>query len=366
MTFLTDLIPTLLVLGILILIHEWGHFIACRLSKVQVEKFSIGFGPEIFHFQGKETKYVVSLFPLGGFVKPAGESASELGTEGPKPHDYLAASVWKRIFIVIAGVAMNYLLAFLIFSGIFMMGRPIPQAVIGGFVEGYPAFASGLAKGDHVLAVGGTQVGTWQELTDALSRLTTEEAELLVLRGSQTQTVRVPLRIETVPDVFGKSHRLARLGIKPDPEVYRIEKLSFGVAVKEAFLTELELAAMTYKALYYLATGHLSLKTLSGPLGIMSMTGTAVKMGLIYILHLTAVLSVSLAVINLLPIPALDGGHLAFLIIEAVLRRQVSIKFQERATQVGFAFLMILMAFVLYNDLVNLQVIDRVKSVLGR
>ena len=113
MSFLAGLLPTLLVLGILILVHEWGHFIACRLTKVRVEKFSIGFGPEIIHFQGKETRYAISLFPLGGFVKPSGESISEVEGGVLRPYDFLAASVWKRVVIVTAGVAMNYFLSFL-------------------------------------------------------------------------------------------------------------------------------------------------------------------------------------------------------------------------------------------------------------
>jgi regulator of sigma E protease len=171
--------------------------------------------------------------------------------------------------------------------------------------------------------------------------------------------------LEEVKDVFGKSHLLARLGIVPDPEATRTERLAPFAAFREALLTELHLTGMTYQAVYYLATGQLSFKTVSGPLGIMVMTGTAAKMGLIYLLHLTAVLGISLAVINLLPIPALDGGHLIFLLIEALRGKGVSLEFQERLTQVGFALLMILMVFVLYNDLMNLQVFDRVKQVFA-
>ena len=172
--------------------------------------------------------------------------------------------------------------------------------------------------------------------------------------------------METAKDVFGETHRVSRLGILPDPEAQRIEKVTFLPAVREAFLTEVHLTAMTYKAMFYLVTGRLSLKTLSGPVGIVAMTGTAAKMGAVYLLHLTAVLSISLAVINLLPIPALDGGHFMFLLIELLRRKSVSMEFQERAAQVGFILLMALMVFVIYNDLVNLQVLDHLKTVLGR
>ena len=366
MSFLFNLIPTLVVLGILILIHEWGHFIACRLSKVHVEKFSIGFGPELFRFQGKETRYVISLFPFGGYVKPSGESLSEIEGEVPRPYDYLAAPVWKRIFIVIAGVGMNYFLSFFLFAAIFLIGRPVPLAQIGGFVKGYPAETSGLAKGDRVTTLAGRAIASWEDLTESLGQITTSEVELEIQRGNKVKIVRIPLHIESVKDVFGQTHQVPRLGILPDREAFQIKRLSLIPAFREAFLTEYHLTMMTYKAIFYLATGRLSLKTVSGPIGIMAMTGAAAKMGIIYLLHLTAVLGISLAVINLLPVPALDGGHLVFLLIEGIQGRQVSLRFQERATQVGFALLMILMVLVLYNDLLNLQVIERVKAALGR
>ena len=366
MNFLFDLIPTLIVLGILILVHEWGHFIACRISKVRVEKFSIGFGPELIKIQGKGTRYVISLFPFGGYVKPAGESLSDIEGETPKPHDYLAAPVWKRIFIVTAGVGMNYLLSFVLFVVIFLMGRPVPLAKIGGFVEGYPAEASGMVKGDQILALGNTPVNSWEDLTELLSQTSGPEVELEIERGNKAKKIRIPLRVESVKDVFGQMHQVARLGILPDREAYRTEKLSLLPALREACVTEYHLTAMTYKGIFFLITGRLSLKTVSGPIGIMTMTGAAAKMGVIYLLHLTAILGISLAVINLLPVPALDGGHLFFLLIEGLTRRKVSLQFQERATQAGFALLMILMVLVLYNDILNLQVIERVKQVLSR
>lgn len=362
MNFLYDLIPTLIVLGILILIHEFGHFIACRLSRVKVEKFSIGFGPEIFHYQGPETRYAVSLLPFGGYVKPSGESVSDLGSEGPKPYDYLAASVPKRMFIVVAGVLMNYLLSFFLFILIFLLGRPVPLAQIGGLVEGYPAEKSGILKGDRVFKVQGIEVQTWEELTQNLNRMTGGKVELQVMRQNKMETINIPVRIETVQDIFGEPHQLPRIGILPDREAVRTEKLAPVPAVKEAFLTETHITVMTYKAIFYLITGRLSAKTISGPIGIMAMTGMAAKRGLVSLFNLMAVLSISLAVINLLPVPALDGGHLLFLLIEAIQGRRVSLQFQERATQVGFALLMALMAFVLYNDFVNLEIFERFKT----
>lgn len=366
MNLLFSLIPTAIVLGILILVHEFGHFLACRISGVRVEKFSIGFGPKLVSFKGKETEYVISLFPFGGYVKPSGESVSEVEAGQLRPYDYLAAPVWKRIFIVVAGVLMNYLLSFVLFVAIYMIGRPVPLAQIGDFVKDYPAEASGLQKGDRVVAIDGAPVKLWAELTEKLNQVTREEVGLRVIRQEKELTVKVPVRLEPMKDVFGKTHTVPRMGILPDQEAFIVEKLSFSVALKEALVTEVNLAVMTYKGLFYLVTGRLSLKTISGPIGIMAMTGTAAKLGIVYLLHLTAILGISLAVINLLPIPALDGGHLVFLLMEAVRGKQVSLKFQERVTQIGFTFLMILMVLVLYNDIINLQVFDRIKAAFGR
>lgn len=367
MSFISSLLPALIVLGILIIIHEFGHFIACRLVGVKVEKFSIGFGPEIFHWQGKETRFVLSLLPLGGFVKPAGESVSDLGEDQPpQPGDYLAASVWARIVIVCAGVVMNYLLAFVLFIAIFMMGRPVTGTTIGDFVEGYPAEQSGLLIGDTIKQVNGQEVQTWNELTDALQAAPSATIELTVERENIVESLNVNARVENVNDVFGKEVSMKRLGIMPHPEANVFEQHSFLGAVGAAWKTEVYMTVMTHKAIFYLIAGKLSMQTISGPIGIVTMTGSAAKLGLPYVLQLMAVLSVSLAVINLLPIPALDGGHLLFLIIEAIRGKQVSLKVQENATRVGFALLLGLMVFIIYHDLVKVDFFQKIMGIFQR
>ena len=362
MSFSASIIPALLVLGVLIIIHEFGHFLACRMTGVRVEKFSIGFGPEIFSWQGRETRYAISLLPLGGFVKPAGESISEVDAAGMKPGDYLAAPLLARIFIVVAGVLMNYLLAFVLFTAIFLMGRPVPGTMIGGFVEGYPAKASGLQVGDKIVAVDERSVKSWPELTAALEHLPSSNVRLNIERGGQPMNIELAPKVESIKDVFGKLHEIKRLGITPDPQASQFEKFGLLDALHHAWETEWFLTTMTHKAIFYLLMGKLSMKTISGPIGIITMTGNAAHLGLPYLLQLTATLSVSLAVINLLPIPALDGGHLLFLLIEAVRRKRVSLAFQERATQVGFFLLLTLMVFIIYNDLANIDAFEKIKN----
>lgn len=363
MSFLASLLPAIIILGVLIVIHEFGHFIACRLTGVKVEKFSIGFGPEILKWKGRETTYVLSLLPLGGFVKPAGESVSETGDQGPQKGDYLAAPLWARIVIVTAGVFMNYVLAYVLFAAIFTMGRPVPGTTIASFVDGYPAKESGLEKGDTIIAVNEKSVETWTDLMAAMQEAPEGSMNIAVLRNRARQDFTLSPRVEDAKDVFGKQVRVKRLGITPDPAAAKFEKFGFLESLQKAWDTMFHMAVTTYQAIFYLAMGKLSLQTLSGPIGIVSMAGSAVDLGLPYILQLTAALSVSLAVINLLPIPALDGGHLLFLLIEGIIRRPISLKVQERATQIGFYLLLGLMVFVIYNDMVNLEVVEKIKSI---
>ncbi len=371
MNFLMSVGPTLIVLGVLITIHEFGHFLACRLTRVRVEKFSIGFGPEVIHWQGKETRYAISLFPLGGYVKPAGESYSELPNgEEPKPGEYLAAPLASRIFIVCAGVLMNYVLAFVLFSAIYMMGRPVPGTTIGTFISGYPAETSGLVKGDKILTVGEKAVKTWSDMTSAIETSGSGPLVMQVERKNQAGAAEaffltLTPKTEEVPDVFGKKITLRRLGITPSPEAAIFERYGFKESISHAANTTAYLTVMTHKAIFFMLTGKMSLKAVSGPVGIVSMTGDAARMGVTYVLQLMATLSISLAVINLLPVPALDGGHLLFLLIEAVRRKRVSLVFQERVTQAGFAMLLVLMAFLIFNDLNNLNVFGRIRGLFG-
>lgn len=366
MHFLIELIPTIIVLGVLIFIHEFGHFLACRMTQVKVEKFSIGFGPEIFTWQGGETRYVISAIPFGGFVKPQGESQSELTEPAvPRKGDYLASPLWARIFIVVAGAGMNYLLAFVLFASIFMIGKPTLSTTIGDFVDGYPAKVSGLQKGDKVIAVNGASVLNWIDLTE---KILDNESSVLVLdvtRKGASQQITISPKIELGKDAFGDVKKLNRIGIMPSNE-YIFEKYGFIKSIQNGWEALWQTTWMTYKALWRLVTGRLSLKTLSGPIGIVVITGKAAELGFVYVLQLTALISATLAIFNLLPFPALDGGHLLFLTIEAIIRRPVSLKIQERLTQAGFLLLMVLMVVVMYNDLVNLQVFEKIKHTFVR
>ncbi len=363
MGFLFHIVPTMLILGVLIFVHELGHFLACRFAGVGVEKFSIGFGPELLSWQGKETRYSLSLIPFGGFVKPSGETIEEIKERGEKMKkgDFLAASVWNRFLILIAGVTMNFLFAYILFAAVLVIGRPMPSNVIGGFVAGYPAEKSGLKVGDHVTQVNGKAVSNWQDLTLQILQSKGSDIKFSVKRNETIQDISVVPQYEKGKDIFGQAKQVPRIGIQPSEE-FIVERYSVSDSIVKAAQFEWSLVTLTYEALWRLITGQLSFKTISGPIGIVSMAGNAAKMGIIALMQFAAVLSVSLGVINSLPIPALDGGHLFFLAIEAVRRKALSIKIQERVTQIGFYFLMALMVLVVFNDLVNIGALAKLKS----
>lgn len=360
-----NLLPALIVLGVLIFIHELGHFLACKFYGVKVEKFSIGFGPEIFHFQGRETRYAISLIPLGGFVKPSGESHEEVVEQGLKPRDFLAKGPGIRFVIAVAGIAMNFALAYVLFAAVFMMGRPILSTRIGGLVDGYPATASQLEAGDKVLSVDGKTISSWRALTETIQSAGTREIAFEIERLGVTQAVRVLPKVEEVSDPFGKKHTISRIGILPSDE-YWIEKYPPLEALREAGITLGTFTALTFKSIGYLATGRLSMKAVSGPIGIFAIASKTAKLGIVHILQLTAFLSASLAIFNVLPFPPLDGGLILFTLMEWVRRKQVSFRVQDAVTKAGFALLLLLMVVVMYNDLANLAVFGKIKGLFIR
>jgi regulator of sigma E protease len=364
LAFLTNFLPTVFILGVLIFVHELGHFLACLASGVRVQKFSIGFGPEVIRRQIGQTIYAISLSPLGGFVKPAGETFSEIEGAAPARGDFLAASRLQRLFILIAGVFMNYVTAFVLLAFVFWHGHPVLKATVGGFVEGYPAGTSGLQVGDEVMALNGQAVGNWQEMTMLIFTNREPAIHLDVKRGADMLTIAVEPKQEESQSPDGAKRPIGRIGILPANQ-YVTERFMFPEAVHRAAVTTVNLTLLTYQAIGRLVMGQLSMRTLSGPIGIMVMTGNAAQMGLAAVLQLTALISISLAVVNLLPIPALDGGHVLFLLLGLLRGREVSQKIQERVTQVGFAFLMVLMVFVVYNDLVNIGLFVKVRELFG-
>ncbi len=343
-----NILPPFVVLGILIFIHEFGHFIVAKLSGVCVEQFSIGFGPEIFKVKKGDTLYSIAMIPFGGFVKMAGESYEDLKGKEPSKRDFLGQPLLNRFLIVFAGPLMNYFLAFVFLIIAFMAGAPSFQAVIGETIEGYPADVSGIMGGDKVLSVNGAEVNSWPEMQHAIFSAEGESVSLEILRGDKIITLNVPLFEKSADDGKGGKKTYKVIGVMP--------KIIKGDIIHSVVLSGKSIFFLTehiFRSLGKLITGKVSPKQLSGPLGIMIISSKVAKKGLIDLIVFTAFLSVSLAVFNLLPIPALDGGHIFFMLLEAIMGRPVSFELQGKIAQGGFIFLMCLMVLIIYNDVLN-------------
>lgn len=447
------IVSAVITLGVLIFIHELGHFLVAKRLRVGVLKFSLGFGKRLWGFRLGETEYLLSAIPLGGYVKMVGEDPREVrvapdGTatdaEG-RPLD-LAKSfahkpVWARALIILAGPGANFLLAVVIFWALLMaVGRPLPEPIIGPPAVGSPAAAAGLTEGDRIRAVDGDPVRGWEEIASHIQQGRGAPVTLTVERGGESRTVRATpvaktvvshvltaqvgrvtpgfpaaaaglLRedrivaingeaVETWPDLARVIHaspgrpvtltvqrgrdrfevtvtprpsrppdnpdgrEIGLIGIEPISEVIRKESQVWDLGIGPAFERLRPVAALaegvrrtvdvSVTVLWFLGKllqGALPATTVGGPLTIVLMAGEQAQQGFLYLVTFTAAISINLAILNLLPIPILDGGHLLFAAIEAIRGEPVSVRRREMAQRVGLVLLVAIMVFALYNDL---------------
>ncbi len=351
----------LVTLSLIILVHEWGHFVMARAIGVKVERFSFGFGPRVAGWTRRGTEYWLSLLPFGGYVKLAGES--EEGGGPAKPWEYRGRSIPERFAIVAAGPLINYLLGFLLFFVVFQIGAPVFTTRIGRVMEDYPAARAGLLAGDRVLAVNGAPVKTWEEMTRAIQRQT-ESVSLTLSREGTTFVKEIQPKVTERAGLFGRT-RVAMVGIVPSDEV-QVQRYPAGEAFAKAGYQIGFLTRVTLQSLWGIATGGVSIKeSVTGPIGIFHITATVAEQGVAPLLQLIAILSTSIGLFNLLPIPVLDGGHLAFLVAERFRGRPVGMRAQEAMTRVGLGLLLLLLAVVTYNDLLRFDVGGKIWGLFG-
>lgn len=352
----------LVTLSLIILVHEWGHFAMARAIGVKVERFSFGFGPRLAGWIRGGTEYWLSALPFGGYVKLAGESEE---TQRPaKPWEYRSRPIPQRFAIVAAGPIINYLLGFLLFFVVFQIGAPVFTTRVGRVMEGYPAAEAGILPGDRVLAVGGTPVETWEEMTAAIQRQTQTVALSIERDGKSFDKAVEPKVIERT-GLFGGKSRIAMVGIMPSDDV-QIQKSPPGEAFAKAGWQVWFLTRVTLQSLWGIATGGVSIKeSVTGPIGIFHITATVAHQGVAPLLQLIAILSTSIGLFNLLPIPVLDGGHLAFLVAEGFRGKPVGLRAQEAMTRVGLGLLLLLLAVVTYNDLLRFDVGGKIWGLFG-
>ena len=352
-------ISFIVVLSILVIVHEFGHFIVAKRNGVAVEKFSVGFGPELFGITKNNTRYLVSLIPLGGYVKLSGETQDTVkGEKG----EFLSKTVGQRAGIIFAGPLLNYILAFFIFSSVFIIGYPTMTTKIGDVLADYPGKAAGIKAGDTILEINGQAVDYWEDVTSIIRMNKRPQVDVLIKRDDQLIDLKVSLKTQELKTIFGSKKRVSLIGIMPSEEVVFVR---YGVW-KSIYMGGKRLFTLTYitcRALWASLTGAISFKeSVTGPVGIFYITGQAASLGFVYLLHLMGILSASLAIFNLLPIPVLDGGHILFLVIEKIRRKPVSHKAQENITQAGLMLLVCLMLFVFYNDFMRYGIFDKITS----
>ena len=349
---ITSIVAAVIVLGFLILFHELGHFLVAKRVGVGVLKFSIGFGPKLFGRSIGKTEYVLSAVPLGGFVKMVGEDPEEDVSPADRQIAFQHQSIWKRMAIVLAGPGANLLFAFLAFSLVFMVyGARVPSeaAKVGGVMDAMPAAKAGLQNGDVITAVDGVPVQKWEGLSEAIRASGGKNLTLTVLRDGGLLAVQVTPEEKPDKNIFGETVGKAFvIGIERGFDQQEVGALSaIGMGAQQT-LWWVETLIVSVAKMFQ---GKIPAKDIGGPILIVQAAGQQARLGLEYLLHFMAVISVNLGVLNLLPIPVLDGGHFLFFIAEAVLRRPLDIRHREIAQQVGLVLLIGLMAFAFYNDI---------------
>lgn len=341
------LIYFILILGVIILIHEFGHFIFAKKAGIYVYEFSIGMGPRIFKWTRKndETEYSIRLIPIGGFVQMAGEEIED-DPEVPKDKKFSVKTFGQKFMTVIAGIMNNFLLAiFLFFLIALFNGAPQNKAIVGEISEDYPAYTSGLKEGDRILKVNGKNAATYDTLALELQVNTGKNIKLEVDRNGQTETVNLKTK-----KVKENGEEVYRYGFTITDEV----ETGFFASLKYAFSKTFSLLHQMILVIGYLVTGNLNLNALAGPVGIFGIVGTAADAGIWSVLSLIALLSVNVGFINLLPLPAFDGGRLLFIIIEKIKGKPVDPRLENTIHAVGFFLLMALMLLITYNDIIRL------------
>jgi regulator of sigma E protease len=361
------IIPFLFVLTIVVFFHELGHFLVARWAGVRVLTFSLGFGPELVGFNDRHgTRWKISAIPLGGYVKFFGDE-SEASTPSSTALDAMSAEerqgsfhhkkVGPRAAIVAAGPIANFILAIVIFAGLFtFFGRPNATARVDKVMAGSAAEAAGFQSGDVVAAIDGKVIGNFSDMQRIVSIDAGQPLTFTVKRGDTTVSLRATPELKEIKDNFGNVHKLGVLGItrSNEPGDVLVERVDPVTAV---WLGTKETWFVIDRTLAYIGgvfTGREAADQVGGPLRIAQISGQVATIGLSALIHLAAVLSVSIGLLNLFPVPLLDGGHLLFYAVEAVRGRPLSERAQEMGFRIGLGLVLMLMVFATYNDILHL------------
>ncbi len=337
---------TILVFGIVIAIHEFGHFIVAKLAGVKVHEFALGMGPRLFHVKKGETEYTLRLLPIGGYVKMEGEDeeSDDARSFGKQPS-------WVRIAIVSAGAFMNFVLAIVVFT-IYSYGVGTPTTTIDSVIDNMPAQEAGLLKGDNIIAIDGKEVGSWRNITETISKSSQKQIKVTVKRGEEKKDY-------TINPIKDKKDNRTIIGIQPMLEKSIISAIRGGI---ENFTLAVK---MMFGFIGQLFRGNVNKNDVSGPIGIVYAVGTVSKQGIMSVLFFTGLISINLGVFNLLPIPALDGSRVVFLIIELLRGKPIDPNKEGFIHMIGFILLILLMIVVAYNDIIKFNIISKITGLFG-
>jgi regulator of sigma E protease len=365
--FLAYLLPFLFVLTIVVFFHELGHFMVARWVGVKVLIFSVGFGPELLGFTDRHgTRWKLSAIPLGGYVKFFGDqNAASVPdqdtvatmTAQERAQSFFYKSVPRRAAVVAAGPIANFILAILIFAGIFMLhGKPATSARVDTVQPGGAADVAGFKPGDIIQSINGQEIKTFADMQRIVSGSAGQTLQVAVSRGGEDMLLKAVPELKEIKDSFGNVHRVGVLGITRSmaTEDLKMDKAPPLTALKMGVEETWFVVDRTLSYLGGVIVGRETADQLGGPIRIAQISGQVATVGMVALVHLTAVLSVSIGLLNLFPIPLLDGGHLLFYAIEALRGKPLSDRAQELGFRIGLAIVLMLMIFATFNDIVHL------------
>ena len=360
------IIPFLVVLTILVFVHELGHYAIARRCGVRVETFSIGFGREIYGWtDSRGTRWKFSLIPFGGYVKMFGEYGGERDgeearlTEAERAVSFHDKPLHQRAAIVFAGPFANFLFAVIVMAGMFMViGQPFTPADIQNVVAGSAAEKAGIEPGDILRRIDGVEIERFEQVRRIVQMAPGRRMAVVVERaGRRVELHAIPDAVEQT-DRFGNTHSIGRLGVSRSGSDMRFIRYDPATAVWRASVETAVLVGNIFDALGQIIAGTRTTKELGGPIRIAQMSGDVWQEGVVSLLMFIAILSINLGLINLFPVPMLDGGHLLFYVFEAVRGKPIGEKAQEYGFRIGIAMVLALMVFATWNDLVHLEAFD--------